>query len=57
MVVWHEASRGVPDLFKGGYAFAEVIGKHGLMQSNSIRLKLFLQKPDIDYPLHAHNAD
>ena len=56
-VVWHEASRGVPDLFKGGYAFAEVIGKQGLMQSDSIRLGLFLQKPDIDYPLHAHDAD
>ena len=30
VLVWHEASRVVPDIFKGGYAFAEVIGNRDL---------------------------
>ena len=57
LVIWHEASRGVPDFFKGGYAFAEIIGKRGLMVSNYIRLGLYIQKPEINYPLHAHDAE
>jgi len=57
LVIWYEASRGVPDLFKGGYAFAEIIGKRGLMVSNHIRLGLYIQKPEINYPLHAHDAE
>ena len=57
LVIWHEESRGVTDLFKGGNAFAEIIGKRGLMVSNHIRLGLYIQKPEINYPLHAHNAE
>ena len=57
LVIWYEASRGVPDFFKGGYAFAEIIGKRGLMVSNHIRLGLYIQKPEINYPLHAHDAE
>jgi len=56
-VVWHEAKRGVPDLFKGGYAFAEIIGKMGLKFSDTIRIGFFLQKPNTNYPLHAHDAE
>ena len=57
LVIWHEESRGVTDLFKGGNAFAEIIGKRGLMVSNHIRLGLYIQKPEINYPLHAHDAE
>ena len=56
-LVWHEASRGVPDFFKGGYAFAEIIGEQGLIVSENIRIGLFLQKPQVNYPLHAHEAE
>jgi len=55
-LVWREASRGVPDFFKGGYAFAEIIGEQGLIVSENIRIGLFLQKPHVNYPLHAHEA-
>lgn len=56
-LIWHEAERGVPDQFKGGYAFTEIIGERGLKFSDSIRLGLFLQKPNVNYPLHAHDAE
>ncbi len=56
-LVWREASRGVPDFFKGGYAFAEIIGEKGLIVSENIRIGLFLQKPQVNYPLHAHEAE
>ena len=56
-LVWREASRGVPDFFKGGYAFAEIIGEQGLIVSENIRIGLFLQKPQVNYPLHAHEAE
>jgi len=56
-LVWREASRGVPDFFKGGYAFAEIIGEQGLIFSENIRIGLFLQKPYVNYPLHAHEAE
>ena len=55
-VIWNEAERGVPKFFKGGYAFAEIIGEMGLKFSEKIRLGLFLQKPNLNYPLHAHDA-
>ena len=55
-VIWYEAKRGVPYIFKGGYAFAEIVGDMGLKFSNRIRLGFFLQKPNLNYPLHAHDA-
>jgi len=55
-VLWNEAVRGVPEFFKGGYAFAEIIGEMGFKFSEKIRLGLFLQKPNLNYPLHAHDA-
>ncbi len=56
-LVWHDASRGVPKYFKGGYAIAEIIGEQGLIVSERIRLGLFLQQPNVNYPLHAHEAE
>ena len=55
-VIWNEAEKGVPEFFKGGYAFAEIIGEMGFKFSENIRLGLFLQKPNLKYPLHAHDA-
>jgi len=55
-VIWNEAERGVPEFFKGGYAFAEIVGEMGFKFSKKIRIGLFLQKPNLNYPLHAHDA-
>ena len=55
-VIWNEAERGVPEFFKGGYAFAEIVGEMGFKFSKKIRLGFFLQKPNLNYPLHAHDA-
>ena len=32
-VQWHQASRGVPELFEGGYCFSVIIGDSGLVSS------------------------
>ena len=56
-VIWYESKRGVPYIFKGGYAFSEIVGDMGLKFSNRIRLGFFLQKPNTNYPLHAHDAE
>ena len=56
-VQWHRASRGVPEFFEGGYSFSEIIGDTGLVPSKKIRMGLFLQNPNVDYPSHAHEAE
>ena len=56
-VQWHEASRGVPEFFEGGYSFSVIIGDSGLVPSQNIRMGLYLQNPNVDYPLHAHEAE
>ena len=56
-VLWHEGSRGVPEFFKGGYSFSEVIGKSGYYHHDFRRLRLFIQAASIDYPAHAHEAE
>jgi mannose-6-phosphate isomerase-like protein (cupin superfamily) len=54
---WVEAARGVPELFSGGYAYAILIGQGGMITSETMRLGLYLQRPEIDYPGHAHDAE
>ena len=56
-VQWHQASRGVPELFEGGYSFSVFIGDSGLVPSKKIRMGLFLQYQNVDYPQHAHEAE
>ena len=56
-VQWHQASRGVPEIFEGGYYFSEIIGDSGLIPSTKIRMGLFLQNQNVDYPSHAHEAE
>ena len=56
-VQWHQASRGVPEFFEGGYSFSEIIGDSGLATSKNIRMGLFLQNQNVDYPSHAHEAE
>ena len=33
---WHQASRGVPEFFEGGYSFSVIIGDSGLVLSKKI---------------------
>jgi len=54
---WHQASRGVPEIFEGGYSFSVIIGDSGLIPSTKIRMGLFLQNKNVDYPSHAHEAE
>ena len=54
---WHQSSRGVPEFFEGGYSFSVIIGDSGLVPSKKIRMGLFLQNQNIDYPPHAHEAE
>ena len=56
-VQWHQASRGVPEFFEGGYSFSVIIGDSGLVPSKKIRMGLFLQNQNVDYPSHAHDAE
>ena len=56
-VQWHQASRGVPELFEGGYSFSVIIGDSGLVPSTNIRMGLYLQNQNVDYPEHAHDAE
>ena len=56
-VQWHKASRGVPEFFEGGYSFSVIIGDSGLIPSTKIRMGLFLQNQNVDYPSHAHEAE
>ena len=54
---WHQSSRGVPEYFEGGYSFSVIIGDSGLVPSKKIRMGLFLQDQNVDYPPHAHEAE
>jgi len=56
-VQWHQASRGVPEFFEGGYSFSVIIGDSGLVPSKKIRMGFFLQNQNVDYPSHAHEAE
>ena len=56
-VQWYQASRGIPEFFEGGYFYSLIIGDSGLFQSKKIRMGLFLQNPNVDYPSHAHEAE
>ena len=56
-VQWHQASRGVPELFEGGYSFSVIIGDSGIIPSTNIRMGLYLQNQNVDYPSHAHEAE
>ena len=56
-VQWHQASRGVPEFFEGGYSFSDIIGDSGLFPSTNIRIGLYLQNQNVDYPSHAHEAE
>ena len=56
-VSWHQASRGVPEFFEGGYSSSVVIGDSGLVPSANIRMGFYLQNQYVDYPPHAHDAE
>ena len=47
----------VPDAMLDGYAFNEVVGKHGPFVSESIRCGIGVWGPAIHYPRHHHQAE
>lgn len=47
----------VGDDMLAGYAFAEIIGKHGPFVSTRVRAGIGIWGPDIDYPVHRHEAE
>lgn len=54
---YSRADRVVGDDMLSGYAFAEIIGKHGPFVSEEIRCGIGLWGSNIDYPLHRHLAE
>jgi mannose-6-phosphate isomerase-like protein (cupin superfamily) len=54
---WGEASRGVPQFFAGGYAYAILASEQPPVTSDSLRIGLLLQQSEISYPEHAHDAE
>ena len=54
---WEEASRGVPEFFPGGYAYAMLVDEGSPADDDPIRIGLLLQRGDIAYPGHAHDAE
>ncbi len=54
---WQEASRGVPEFFAGGYGYTTLVAEQPPVTSDSLRIGLLLQLPQISYPGHAHDAE
>ena len=54
---WEEASRGVPEFFSGGYAYAMLVDESPPADHDPVRMGLLLQRGDIAYPGHAHDAE
>ncbi len=54
---WQEASRGVPEFFSGGYGYTTLVTEKPPVTSDSLRIGLLLQQPQISYPGHAHDAE
>jgi mannose-6-phosphate isomerase-like protein (cupin superfamily) len=47
----------VNDEMLAGYGFAEIIGKTGPLVSDSIRCGIGVWGPNIEYPVHSHDAE
>lgn len=55
---WREGPRpGAPAGFDGGYAYVALVGPDGQIPSSECRLGLYLQRPGLHYPPHAHDAE
>ena len=56
---WLEVPPGMlPPAFYGRHAYTEVVGPDGApMPSKVVRVGLYLQAPETDYPAHAHDAE
>ena len=54
---WQEASRGVPEFFAGGYAYASLVDEAPPASDDPVRMGLLLQRAEIAYPGHAHDAE
>ncbi len=55
---WQEGPRpGAPAGFDGGYAYVLLTGPDGQIHSDDCRVGLYLQRPGLHYPAHAHEAE
>jgi dimethylpropiothetin dethiomethylase len=55
---WREGPRpGAPAGFDGGYAYVALVGPGGQVPSPDCRIGLYLQRPGLHYPAHAHDAE
>ena len=58
MAEWREGPRpGAPAGFDGGYAYVALVGPGGRIPSPDCRVGLYLQRPGLHYPAHAHDAE
>lgn len=46
-----------PAGIKGGHAFVEIVGPDGHLKDDTLRMGIYLQKPEVFYPAHFHNAE
>ena len=55
---WNEGPReGGPDEFTDAYAYATLVGFDGLVDTGKCRSGLYIQRPGVYYPAHAHDAE
>ena len=58
MAEWREGpAEGAPEGFDGGYAYVSLVGPDGQVPSSECRIGLYLQRPGLYYPSHAHDAE
>lgn len=58
LALWKEGPRdGAPDGFSEAYAYATLIGFDGLIETDDCRCGLYIQRPGVYYPAHAHDAE
>ncbi len=58
LALWKEGPRdGAPDGFTEAYAYATLIGFDGLIETDDCRCGLYIQRPGVYYPAHAHDAE
>lgn len=58
MAEWREGPRaGAPEGFDDGYAYVALVGPGGQIPAPDCRVGLYLQRPGLHYPAHAHDAE
>jgi mannose-6-phosphate isomerase-like protein (cupin superfamily) len=55
-LVWSEGSMRMPDSFRGRFAYVELAGPKGMINSDKVSFGLYLQARNTVYPSHWHEA-